>query len=77
MTLRIAIEMVWRFTQEGDARSMLVMLDFLNNGQQRGRLSLEIGQDRVRFVVGGGRIQAVVSPHVVPSANSAARTRGG
>jgi CheY-like chemotaxis protein len=38
------------------------VLDFLNNGQQRGRLSLEIGQDRVRFVVGGGRIQAVVSP---------------
>ena len=38
------------------------VLDFLNNGQQRGRLSLEIGQDRVRFLLGGGRIQAVVSP---------------
>jgi CheY-like chemotaxis protein len=38
------------------------VLDFLNNGQQRGRLSLEIGQDRVRFNVSGGRIQAVVSP---------------
>ncbi len=38
------------------------VLDFLNNGQQRGRLSLEIGQDRVRFSVAGGRIQAVVSP---------------
>jgi len=38
------------------------VLDFLNNSQQRGRLSLEIGQDRVRFSVAGGRIQAVVSP---------------
>src|SRR4051794_18100392 len=38
------------------------VLDFLNNGQQRGRLSLEIGQDRARFFLGGGRIQAVVSP---------------
>jgi DNA-binding response OmpR family regulator len=38
------------------------VLDFLNNGQNRGRLSLEIGQDRVRFALAGGRIQAVVSP---------------
>ncbi len=30
MPFRIAIETVWRFTQERDARSMLVMLDFLN-----------------------------------------------
>jgi hypothetical protein len=38
------------------------VLDFLNNGQHRGRLSLEIGQDRVRFALAGGRIQAVNSP---------------
>jgi CheY-like chemotaxis protein len=38
------------------------VLDFLNNAQQRGRLSLEVGQDRVRFALAGGRIQAVVSP---------------
>src|SRR3954469_11561969 len=38
------------------------VIDFLNNGQQRGRLALAIDQDRVRFVLGGGRIQAVVSP---------------
>jgi CheY-like chemotaxis protein len=38
------------------------VLDFLNNGHHRGRLSLEIGAERVRFSVAGGRIQAVVSP---------------
>jgi CheY-like chemotaxis protein len=38
------------------------ILDFLNNGQHRGRLSLEIGAERVRFWLAGGRIQAVVSP---------------
>jgi CheY-like chemotaxis protein len=38
------------------------ILDFLNNGQHRGRLSLEIGAERVRFSVAGGRIQAVISP---------------
>jgi molybdate-binding protein len=30
MAFRISIETVWRFTQERDASSMLVMLDFLN-----------------------------------------------
>lgn len=43
------------------------VLDFLNNGQQQGRLSLEIGKDRVRFFVSGGRIQAVVSATVAPA----------
>lgn len=43
------------------------VLDFLNNGQQQGRLSLEIGKDRVRFFVSGGRVQAVVSPTVAPA----------
>jgi CheY-like chemotaxis protein len=38
------------------------VLDFLNNGHHRGRLSLEIGPERVRFSLAGGRIQAVVSP---------------
>jgi CheY-like chemotaxis protein len=38
------------------------VLDYLNNGQHRGRLSLEIGAERVRFSLAGGRIQAVVSP---------------
>src|SRR4051812_37668211 len=28
------------------------VLDFLNNGQQRGRLTVEIGKDRVRFLLG-------------------------
>jgi DNA-binding response OmpR family regulator len=42
--------------------SLRSVLDFLNNGQHRGRLSLEIGQDRVRFALAGGRIQGVVSP---------------
>jgi CheY-like chemotaxis protein len=43
------------------------VLDYLNNTQQQGRLSLEIGKDRVRFFVSGGRIQAVVSATVAPA----------
>jgi CheY-like chemotaxis protein len=38
------------------------ILDFLNNGHHRGRLSLEIGPERVRFSLAGGRIQAIISP---------------
>jgi CheY-like chemotaxis protein len=45
-----------------DVFPLRTVLDFLNNGQQRGRLSLAIEQDRVKFILGGGRIQAVVSP---------------
>ncbi|MDR3632951.1 MAG: response regulator [Isosphaeraceae bacterium] len=43
------------------------VLDFLNNGQQQGRLSLEIGKDRVRFFVSAGRVQAAVSATVAPA----------
>jgi CheY-like chemotaxis protein len=51
---------------EGNTDSFPVrtVLDFLNNGQQRGRLTLELGQDRIRFIVGSGRVQAVISPTI-------------
>ena len=39
MPFRIAIETVWRFTQEGEARSMLVMLDFLNEIRASGKIT--------------------------------------
>lgn len=39
MTLRISIETVWRFTKEGDARSMRVMLDFLNEIRATGKIT--------------------------------------
>lgn len=39
MTLKIAIEPVWRFTQESDSRSMLVMLDFLNEIRATGKIT--------------------------------------
>lgn len=39
MTVRIQIEPVWRFTQERDSRSMLVMLDFLNEIREAGTIS--------------------------------------
>jgi DNA-binding response OmpR family regulator len=42
------------------------LLDFLNNGQHEGRLTLELGNDRVRFAIAAGRIQAVYSPTVGP-----------
>lgn len=47
-----------------DVFPVRTVLDFLNNGQQRGRLTFELGQDRIRFVLGGGRIQAVISPTI-------------
>jgi CheY-like chemotaxis protein len=37
------------------------ILDFLNNGQQAGWLTVESGRDRFGFALGAGRIQAVVS----------------
>jgi CheY-like chemotaxis protein len=43
------------------------VLDFLNNGQHTGRLTLEVEKQRVRFHLSGGRIQAVVSPTMSPS----------
>lgn len=36
---RIEIELVWRFTQQRDARSMLVMLDFLNVIRATGKIT--------------------------------------
>src|SRR4051812_44337618 len=42
------------------------VLDFLNNNELGGRLTVELGKDRVRFALAGGRIQAVVSPTVAP-----------
>lgn len=39
MPFRIAIETVWRFTQEQDTRSMLVMLDFLNEIRATGKIT--------------------------------------
>jgi molybdate transport repressor ModE-like protein len=36
---RIAIETVWRFTQEQGSRSMLVMLDFLNEIRATGKIT--------------------------------------
>jgi len=42
----------------------LALLDFLNNHQQAGRLTLDVGKDRVRFALAGGRIQAVYSPTI-------------
>lgn len=40
------------------------ILDFLNNSQVDGRLTLEVGKDRVRFALAAGRIQAVYSPTI-------------
>jgi CheY-like chemotaxis protein len=40
------------------------VLDFLNNGQHSGRLTLEVDKDRIRFTIAGGRIQAVFSPTI-------------
>jgi CheY-like chemotaxis protein len=42
------------------------VLDFLNNGQQSGRLTLESEKDRIRIHLAGGRVQAVVSPTIGP-----------
>jgi CheY-like chemotaxis protein len=55
-------------TLEGSTRSFSVraLLDFLNNGQHEGRLTLETGTDRIRFALAGGRMQAVYSPTVGP-----------
>jgi CheY-like chemotaxis protein len=37
------------------------VLDFLNNAHQTGRLTLEMGRDRIGFALSAGRIQAVFS----------------
>jgi len=46
--------------------SLRALLDFLNNSQQAGRLTLEAGKDRVRWALAGGRVQAVYSPTTGP-----------
>jgi DNA-binding response OmpR family regulator len=53
---------------EGQASAFPVraVFDFLNNAQQSGRLTLELGKDRLRFALAGGRIQAAYSPTVAP-----------
>ncbi len=55
-------------TLEGATRvfPLPMVLAFLNNGQQSGRLTLELGNDRVRFALSGGRVQAVYSPTIGP-----------
>jgi CheY-like chemotaxis protein len=42
------------------------VLDFLNNNQQTGVLTIEQGRDRLRFALASGRIQAVFSPTIGP-----------
>src|SRR5271165_5014034 len=49
-----------------DSFPLLAVLDFLNNRQQTGRLTLEVGKDRLRFALSGGRVQAVYSPTIRP-----------
>jgi CheY-like chemotaxis protein len=49
-----------------EAFPLLAIVDFLNNQQQTGRLTLETGNDRLRFALGSGRVQAVYSPTVRP-----------
>jgi molybdate transport repressor ModE-like protein len=39
MAFRISIETVWRFTHERDGRSMLVLLDFLNEIRATGKIT--------------------------------------
>jgi CheY-like chemotaxis protein len=53
---------------EGTTRSfpLRALLDFLTNHQQAGRLTLEVGKDRVRFAIAGGRVQAVYSTTIGP-----------
>jgi len=55
-------------TLEGTTQSfpLTMVLAFLNNGQQTGRLTLESGNDRIRFALSGGRVQAVYSPTIGP-----------
>jgi DNA-binding response OmpR family regulator len=48
------------------AFSLRCLLDFLNNQQSGGRLTLEQGKDRIRFALAGGRIQAVYSATIGP-----------
>lgn len=62
------VDEVQEATLEGrtTAFPLRAVLDFLNNGQHAGRLTLEMDRDRIRFCLSGGRIQAVVSPTIAP-----------
>jgi CheY-like chemotaxis protein len=55
-------------TLEGTTQAfpLRCLLDFLNNLQSHGRLTLEQGKDRIRFALAGGRVQAVYSPTIGP-----------
>jgi CheY-like chemotaxis protein len=55
-------------TLEGQTSAfpLRAVLDFLNNAQSVGRLTLEADKDRIRFYLAGGRIQAVISPTIGP-----------
>jgi DNA-binding response OmpR family regulator len=54
-------------TLEGSTAAfpLRAVLDFLNNAQQAGRLTLEVSQDRYGFDLASGRIQAATSPSAV------------
>ncbi|MEY4760431.1 MAG: hypothetical protein RLZZ200_287 [Pseudomonadota bacterium] len=49
MAFRIQIEPVWRFTQDRDARSMRVMLDFLNEIRATGKITEAAGAADVSY----------------------------
>jgi CheY-like chemotaxis protein len=53
---------------EGTTRAfpLRCLLDFLNNQQSGGRLTVEQGKDRIRFALAGGRVQAAYSPTIGP-----------
>ena len=55
-------------TLEGSTRVFAIrsVLDFLNNAQQCGRLTIATGNDRIRFALAAGRVQAVYSPTIGP-----------
>ncbi len=63
-----AVGEVQQATLEGTTEvfPLRAVLDFLNNGQHSGRLTLELGNDRIRFAISGGRVQAVYSPTIAP-----------
>ncbi|MFO0907590.1 MAG: response regulator [Isosphaeraceae bacterium] len=51
---------------EGDSTVVpfRALIDFLNNLQISGRITLEQGKDRIRFAIAAGRIQGVYSPTI-------------
>ncbi len=63
-----AVGEVREATLEGTTQAfpLPMVLAFLNNSQQSGRLTLESGNDRFRFAVSGGRVQAVYSSTIGP-----------